>query len=396
MSTDYDVITAGGGLGGSAVAKVLAEHGAQVLVVERESQFRDRVRGEWIAPWGAAEAAKLGIYELLLEHGAFEKRYFQFGGFPIRDLKQTTVPQLGSLNLYHPAMQEAVIDAARLAGATIWRGATIREVKRGDPPSISVEKDGTIQRLTAKIVVGADGRSSLCRAWAGLKSNRDTRGMLLAGVLFDGVAVAEDTSVMLVNPAIGQIAYFFPQHEKRVRAYCALPLTSCRRLQGASDVGDFVSECVRSGAPGAAYADAKAIGPLATFESTANWPDLSYSEGIALVGDAAGTSDPIWGQGLSLTLRDARVLSDHLLSSDNWDVAGEIYAKDHQSYFEAIHRVESWSTDLFVQRGADAEATRARALPLIVADPTRVPDHLLSGPDLPGDELVRKRLYGEA
>jgi 2-polyprenyl-6-methoxyphenol hydroxylase-like FAD-dependent oxidoreductase len=292
-------------------------------------------------------------------------------------------------------MQEAVIDAARLAGATVWRGATIREIKSGDPPSVTVDKDGGIKTLTAKIVVGADGRSSMCRTGAGLKSIRDTRGMLLAGVLFDGIAVAEDTSVMLVNPAIGQIAYFFPQQGKRVRAYCALPLASGRRLQGSSEVGEFISACVRTGAPAAAYADAKAIGPLATFESTANWADLPYREGIALVGDAAGTSDPVWGQGLSLTLRDVRVLSDHLLSSDDWDAAGRAYASDHRNYFDTIHNVESWASDLFVQTGAGADAARARALPLIAADPTRVPDHLLSGPDLPCDELVRKRFFGE-
>src|SRR5205085_7375187 len=116
--------------------------------------------------------------------------------FPVRDLKQTTLPQRGSLNLYHPAMQEAVIDAARLAGATIWRGAIIREIKPGDPPSVIVDQHGGTRAVTAKIVVGADGRSSMCRARAGLKSIRDTRGMLLAGVLFEGVAVAEDTSVM--------------------------------------------------------------------------------------------------------------------------------------------------------------------------------------------------------
>jgi flavin-dependent dehydrogenase len=83
MSTDYDVITVGGGLGGSALAKVLAEHGTRVLVVEREVQFKDRVRGEWMAPWGAAEAVKLGIYNVLLEHGAFDKPYLQLSGdFP--------------------------------------------------------------------------------------------------------------------------------------------------------------------------------------------------------------------------------------------------------------------------------------------------------------------------
>jgi flavin-dependent dehydrogenase len=52
MKTNYDVITVGGGLGGAALAKVIAEHGKRVLVVEREAQFKDRIRGEWIAPWG--------------------------------------------------------------------------------------------------------------------------------------------------------------------------------------------------------------------------------------------------------------------------------------------------------------------------------------------------------
>jgi menaquinone-9 beta-reductase len=45
-SRTYDIITVGGGLAGSALAKVMAEHGASVLVLEKETHFRDRVRGE--------------------------------------------------------------------------------------------------------------------------------------------------------------------------------------------------------------------------------------------------------------------------------------------------------------------------------------------------------------
>ena len=49
----YDIITVGGGLGGSAIAKAMAEHGARILVLEREKQFRDRVPGEGMSPGGA-------------------------------------------------------------------------------------------------------------------------------------------------------------------------------------------------------------------------------------------------------------------------------------------------------------------------------------------------------
>ena len=62
---DYDVITIGGGLGGTALAKTLSERGHRVLVLERTTEFTDRVRGEVLVPWGCAEAAKLGLYDLL-------------------------------------------------------------------------------------------------------------------------------------------------------------------------------------------------------------------------------------------------------------------------------------------------------------------------------------------
>ena len=34
-------------------------------------------------------------------------------------------------------------------------------------------------------------------------------------------------------------------------------------------------------------------------------------------------------------------------------------------------------------------------MPLITGDPTRVPDHILSGPDLPCNEEVRARFFGQ-
>ena len=77
MANDtYDIITVGGGLGGASLAKAMAEHGARVLVVEREKQFKDRVRGEFMAPWGAAEARELGIYDLLRETCGQELPWF--------------------------------------------------------------------------------------------------------------------------------------------------------------------------------------------------------------------------------------------------------------------------------------------------------------------------------
>ena len=75
-STTYDIITIGGGIAGAALAKAMAERGARVLVLERETAFRDRVRGEAIMPWGTAEAQELGLYDAIMASGGHDLRWW--------------------------------------------------------------------------------------------------------------------------------------------------------------------------------------------------------------------------------------------------------------------------------------------------------------------------------
>src|SRR5476649_1874641 len=97
----YDIVTVGGGLGGAAIGKAMAERGTQVLVLEREKQFHDRVRGEGLAPWGGAEAAQLGLNDALEAARANQGR-FACGLGPQRDLVTTTPQGLPNLCFYHP------------------------------------------------------------------------------------------------------------------------------------------------------------------------------------------------------------------------------------------------------------------------------------------------------
>jgi 2-polyprenyl-6-methoxyphenol hydroxylase-like FAD-dependent oxidoreductase len=136
-------------------------------------------------------------------------------------------------------------------------------------------------------------------------------------------------------------------------------------------------------------------GPLASFDMTETWVDHPYRDGLAMIGDAAGASDPSWGQGLSLTLRDARVLAENLLSGDDWPAAANNYASAHDGYFNTERIVGQWVFDLLFQQGFGADQRRERALPLLAAEPDRFPDHFFSGPELPCDENVRKRFFGE-
>ena len=77
----YDIITVGGGIAASTLAKAMAGRGAKVLLLEREKQFKDRVRGEAVVPWGVAEANELGLCSLLKEKCAHEVPHVEAGWF---------------------------------------------------------------------------------------------------------------------------------------------------------------------------------------------------------------------------------------------------------------------------------------------------------------------------
>ncbi len=394
----YDIVTVGGGLGGASLARAMAERGARVLVLEREAKFRDRVRGEGMSPWGVAEAKKLGIYDLLLSIGN-ELRWwdFYFGSQQAfhRDLVATTPDGSPLLTFFHPNMQEMLLQAATDKGAEVHRKATVRSVMKGNPARVAFEEDGSTSEVSCRLAVGADGRGSLVRRWAGFEAQNDPDFLAVCGVLLDGMPAEEHTLRMAMNLASGTLSFLNPQGQGRVRAYLVSRKDAGLRLQGAAATSRFMTESVLTGLPQELFDGVQAAGPLASFDGAASFVKHPYHDHVALVGDAATTSDPSWGQGLSLTLRDVRVLRDRLLADDDWDRAGHAYAEEHDRYSGVSHTVDSWLSELFFAPGAEADAKRARALPLIAEDGSRIPDANFSGPDMELDETTRRRLFGE-
>lgn len=401
MASDYDLITIGGGLAGAGLAFVMAKQGFRVLVLESETNFKDRVRGEQMASWGVADACALGIDEVLRKSGCwYEARWFEISLGPIamprRDCIATTPQQLPQFFFYHPAMQEALIGAAEQAGAKVRRGNTVRNVEPGSPPRVHMESNGKPEQLSARLVVGADGRSSTVRKWAGFHTTQDPAARMIAGVLLENAtAVPEHCAYFQLAPSSGRGVFLAPQGAGRVRAYLAYPHTDSRRYQRADDFADFVRDSIATGVPADFYANAQMAGPLATFNAADTWVPHPYRNGIVLIGDAAASNDPSFGQGLSLTIRDVRVLSDALTKSEDWDSAAHAYADEHDRHYGVIHKATRLLGQMFYEPGEIAEARRAKALPLIAKDPTRVPDHLLGGPDLPLDDVVERRFFGE-
>ena len=391
----FDLVTVGGGLGASALALSMAKHGAHVLVLERETQFRDRVRGEALPPWGVAEAKELGVADVLLRTCAKEVPWVEMGFGP-RNLVETTPQNAPFLTFSHPEMQEVLLAEAERAGAQVRRGITVEGIELSPHDPIVVARNKSEERITARFVVAADGRGSGGRKWAGFKTQKNVQPFHFAGVLLTEVSGRDDLIPYLFNPDLGLVVAIVPLTNQRSRAYLGYPTTNGLLVQGNEKLGTFMKESQKVAAHlDQSYAQAKSAGPLAAFEAGESWVEHPYRDGVALLGDAASTSDPTFGQGMATTLRDARVLRDALLGQSDWDQAGHEYARCHDGYFQNEYKVCGWLRTLFQDPSPEAQALRQRAMPRIAEDLSRVPDHLFSGPDLPADDAVRARLFGE-
>jgi 2-polyprenyl-6-methoxyphenol hydroxylase-like FAD-dependent oxidoreductase len=391
----YDLITVGGGLAASALARAMVGRGARVLVLEREERFRDRVRGEFISSWGVAEARELGLLELLCQNCAHQVPWADLGPGP-RNVVATTPQGLPGISFFHPEMQETLLAGAAGAGAEVRRGVAVEGIEPGAHPAVLCSSNGRRERVEARLVVAADGRNSAARRWMGFTSQRNVQPFLFAGVRLGDVEARNDLGHFIFNPEVGAVAALIPQRNGMFRGYLGHPTTSPYRLQGEDNLPRFFQESIKA-APqfGPFYARARATGPLASFEGGDSWVEHPYRKGVALLGDAAATSDPSFGQGMGLSLRGARVLRDVLSEDSDWDRAGDHYADLHHAAFQNLHRVTVWFRNIFQEQGPEADERRRRAMPRILEDFTRVPDHLFSGPDLPADDTVRARFFGE-
>jgi 2-polyprenyl-6-methoxyphenol hydroxylase-like FAD-dependent oxidoreductase len=124
----------------------------------------------------------------------------------------------------------------------------------GTLPSVSLEDQGRIEELHARLVVCADGRGSLARKWINLPVQQESYGMFLAGVLCGAMPdVPADTNHFFLFPGPGVFAFLCLQRHGRIRAYAWHPRERDHRFQAAEDLPRFVEESVRAGVPAQWY-----------------------------------------------------------------------------------------------------------------------------------------------
>jgi 2-polyprenyl-6-methoxyphenol hydroxylase-like FAD-dependent oxidoreductase len=395
-TTDYDVAVIGGGIGGSALAAQTAAAGLRTVVLEASQTYRDRVRGEWLAPWGVGEARALDLLDVFEAAGAHELPALigRGGKAQTQESPEGDVP----LTFFHPDLQRALAEHARRRGATVLQGARVRGVREltADRASaIKFELAGARRRITASVVIGADGRNSLARASLGRRQNVHRSARVLAGVRLRDVACDPREGYFLLRDDAGGLASIFPQGDGFARAYVFEQGDTPDAYAGPDGYARFVEVAVASGIPHEVLAPAEPAGPLAAFVADDSWITHPASDHVALIGDAAGVSDPTWGMGIALALRDARTLSAALIELGATCSALHRYAADRDHYYAVIRTAENWHSELLLSTGLEAKERRRRAQRAWRAEPDRFVDFVRVGPEVDVSATARRRFFAE-
>lgn len=236
----YDLVIIGGGLAGSTLGRAMALNGAEVLIVEKEPSYRDRIRGEVLLPWGSLEAKNLGIYDLLLQSCAREspREFFFLAGQPTppRHFPSSTPGKTCVLSFFHPDMQEVLARAAVEAGVKIWRGATLKAIHQGARPTLEVLVDGAVQTIDARLIVGADGRESTVAAQLGLKREKSPPELFTVGLQLSGDLPLDPALYFFLHGESGRASILIETKPGNYRSYLFHHKDALdRRLSGARD-----------------------------------------------------------------------------------------------------------------------------------------------------------------
>jgi 2-polyprenyl-6-methoxyphenol hydroxylase-like FAD-dependent oxidoreductase len=288
------------------------------------------------------------------------KQYNEGGGEPAAIPMAMMVPDIpGTLNLRHPVACQALVDAAADAGATIVRGARDVKLANGGSSTVSYATNGSSHEVRTSLVVGADGRASTVRKQAGITLERQPAMNYIAGLLVDGLDDVPDDHDVLADA--GDLFFvMFHQGGGRARVYLVPGISGRHRFSGRSGTAQFLEACTQAQASypwSERVAAGTPAGPCAAYPGDDSWTEAPYADGVALVGDAAGYNDPIIGQGLSIALRDARIVRDLVLDGARDAAAFAPYGHERLKRMEQLRFI---ADVLSVTQAEDADNTSAR------------------------------------
>ncbi len=311
-----DVLIAGGGIAGSALAIMLGRRGLTVELFERGRFPKEKPCGEGLMPAGVALLERWRLAKTVGGVPFYGVRY-HFGHFTIAG----RFPKVGGAPVVGRGQRRKILDEALFHAAAATPGVSAHTGARVDAPLyengrvVGLQVEGEPRR--AALVVAADGVHSRLRHLLGLHvaPRRKRLGVRAHFHLAPGQAQPSWVEIF-VRP--GHELYVTPLPHQEVQV---------AGLADAEGLGEPVECAFRrwwgsEPSLAARLEGAEQVSALAGMSPLAGHARSGVAPGIVLLGDAAGFLDPITGGGIAQALLSAELLAGYIArapkNSDAW------------------------------------------------------------------------------
>lgn len=319
-SPDADVVVVGGGPAGASSAARLAAGGARVVILEQRAFPRDKVCGDFVGPAALMELESLGIASRpdYLATNVIRHAALYLDG---RELIRRPLPNVEPLPAYGRCVPRLILDrwildAAREAGARVIEGARVTDFEvTSDGISVNAQRGREPLRLRARLLIGADGSSSVVgRAMRGSVPADENR-IIAVRAYYEGVQAPEDRADLFFSAkSFPGYYWLFPTGAGEANVGVGMVLET---LPPTSDhLRELLLDLVANDPALAARLHGarlrgKVIGwPLTTYDDRVPL----VSDRVLLVGDAAGFINPLNGEGIQYALVSGRWAAETALA----------------------------------------------------------------------------------
>jgi squalene monooxygenase len=306
-----EVVIAGGGPAGCAVAAALADLGWGVLLLDAGVDRHKQLSGELLHPAGVRDLRALGFGDVVAGWVSQPVHGFAVDFHsPARTLVLPYGGDATGLALEHATLAPSLLESiSKRRGVTVRVQARVTAVEHNDAQGVRLRyvHAGTEHRVRARLLVAADGRASPVRRMLGITA-RHTRLSTMLGVTVDSaclphpgyghqfVGSARPALAYAIRPGVARVMLDLPLgstvRTPRERPEFLLALPS--RLRAAVRQALEGRDAVR-------------------MASNDEWRvETTWRGSAMLVGDAAACCHPLTASGMAACFQDARTLRESL------------------------------------------------------------------------------------
>lgn len=311
---NVDVLIAGGGVAGAAVAAALSQLGLSILIVEAGSGRGRRLAGELIHPLGVEGLHELGLLDKASDLGS------SVAGFAIFPFSRDEGPEAMLLPyseshgmnrcgvaIEHDVLKQHLLEKVRrLAGVNVWLNARVSRMEGApDRPFCATVRSASVEtQVQARLIIGADGPMSQMRKMIGITHETQRYSGMVGIEVEDTHLPHKGYGNIFLNPA--GVSYAYAIGKGRARVMFEVLKGADRRESIQTHLSLF---------PSAFRRDIEYV--LATGKplAAANFciiPETSVKNNVAFVGDARGCCHPLTASGITAAVKDALILRDTL------------------------------------------------------------------------------------